>query len=360
MLAGDSRVVEAPLRRLPRGGYTVRWATISNDSHVGRGVFTFGVRVAAPPIAEAYGASGPGTSEHVVRWLYFICLALLTGGLGFRLLVLRGEATPGGRAALLPRRRRGRDRSAVGRDARLPAPRRGRAPVAVHRVPVRRPLAVRARHALRPGVRRDGARLRGRRRAALPRLADRAPMAALAGLPALARSRLGALALEPPVGRPRLAAFVRRLGAPVRGDALDRRAALARARRLERPRAPPDGVLAVLGDRRAARRARRRRRRLHDVQALPGARRPLVGRLRASCCSSSSRSSAWRSPGARSTTSSSGRGWSSRSSPAGCRGASPARRRSRSRSCCWRRSSSTRSRLRSRLPLRRRLWPRRR
>ena len=94
MLAGDSRVVAAPLRRLPRGGYTVRWATISNDGHVGRGVFTFGVRAAAPPIAEAYGASGPGTSEHVVRWLYFICLALLTGGLGFRLLVLRREATP--------------------------------------------------------------------------------------------------------------------------------------------------------------------------------------------------------------------------------------------------------------------------
>jgi copper transport protein len=92
-LAGDSRVVVAPVRRLPRGGYTIRWATISNDSHVGRGVFTFGVRAAAPPISEAFGASGPGTSEHVVRWLYFISLALLTGGLGFRLLVLRGDAT---------------------------------------------------------------------------------------------------------------------------------------------------------------------------------------------------------------------------------------------------------------------------
>jgi copper transport protein len=92
-LAGDSRVVVAPLRRLPRGGYTIRWATISNDSHVGRGVFTFGVRAAAPPMSEAFGASGPGSSEHVVRWLYFICLALLTGGLGFRLLVLRGDAT---------------------------------------------------------------------------------------------------------------------------------------------------------------------------------------------------------------------------------------------------------------------------
>ncbi len=86
----DGRVVVAPLPGLQKGAYTVRWATISNDSHVGRGVFTFGVGVPAPPVSQAYGASGPTTSEHVVRWLYFLCLALLTGGLGFRLLVLRG------------------------------------------------------------------------------------------------------------------------------------------------------------------------------------------------------------------------------------------------------------------------------
>jgi copper transport protein len=92
--SADPRVVVAPLRRLPRGAYTVRWATISNDGHVGRGVFTFGVRVPAPSVSDAYGASGPSTSEHIVRWLYFICLALLTGGLGFRLFVLRGDATP--------------------------------------------------------------------------------------------------------------------------------------------------------------------------------------------------------------------------------------------------------------------------
>ena len=90
----DPRTVEVPVKTLPRGGYTVRWATISNDSHVGRGVFTFGVRTAAPHLSEAFGATGPGTSEHVVRWLYFIGLALLTGGLGFQLLVLRGAATP--------------------------------------------------------------------------------------------------------------------------------------------------------------------------------------------------------------------------------------------------------------------------
>jgi copper transport protein len=91
--AGNPLVIEAPLTRVPRGGYTVRWAAISNDSHVGRGVFTFGVRAPAPAITQAYGASGPTVAEHIVRWLYFLCLALVTGGLGFRLLVLRGAAT---------------------------------------------------------------------------------------------------------------------------------------------------------------------------------------------------------------------------------------------------------------------------
>ncbi len=92
--ADDHRVVKAPLTRTLRGGYTVRWATISNDSHVGRGVFTFGVRAPAPAIGDAFGASGPTSAEHVVRWLYFLCLALITGGLGFRLLVLRGPISP--------------------------------------------------------------------------------------------------------------------------------------------------------------------------------------------------------------------------------------------------------------------------
>ena len=91
---GNPLAVEVTLRRLPKGAYTVRWSAISNDSHVGHGVFTFGVRVQAPALSEAFGASGPTTTEHVVRWLYFICLALLTGGLGFRLFVLRGDVTP--------------------------------------------------------------------------------------------------------------------------------------------------------------------------------------------------------------------------------------------------------------------------
>jgi copper transport protein len=94
--SADRRTVSAPVRHLPRGGYTIRWRVVSADGHVVSGVYTFGVRHRAPPAAEAFGAGGPTTSEHVVRWLYFLTLALLAGGLGFRLLVLRG---PLGQAA---------------------------------------------------------------------------------------------------------------------------------------------------------------------------------------------------------------------------------------------------------------------
>jgi copper transport protein len=98
MLSGVARVtgqtVRVALQRLPRGPYTVRWHVLSEDGHVVSGVFTFGVRAKAPPPTEAYGASGPTTAEHVVRWAYFLSLALLLGGLGFRLLLGRNELPP--------------------------------------------------------------------------------------------------------------------------------------------------------------------------------------------------------------------------------------------------------------------------
>ena len=90
LASDDGRIVRAPVARLPRGGYTVRWRALSADGHVVSGVYTFGVRIAAPPATEAFGAGGPTTSEHLVRWLYFLALALLVGGLGFRLLIVRG------------------------------------------------------------------------------------------------------------------------------------------------------------------------------------------------------------------------------------------------------------------------------
>jgi copper transport protein len=88
--SADKRTVTAPVRRLATGGYTIRWRVTSADSHTVSGVFTFGVRHRAPPATEAFGASGPTTTEHIVRWLYFVALALVGGGLGFRLLIVRG------------------------------------------------------------------------------------------------------------------------------------------------------------------------------------------------------------------------------------------------------------------------------
>jgi len=96
--AGAVRVtgpdVVARVAKLPRGVYTVRWRAVSADSHGVGGVFTFGVQVAAPPPTEAYGAQGPTRTEHVVRWLYFLALALLLGSLAFRLVCLRRVDLP--------------------------------------------------------------------------------------------------------------------------------------------------------------------------------------------------------------------------------------------------------------------------
>jgi len=88
------RVMVAPVSRLARGGYTVRWQAISADGHVVSGVYTFGVRQKAPAASDAFGAGGPTTEEHLVRWLYFVALALLAGGLGFRLLIVRRPFAP--------------------------------------------------------------------------------------------------------------------------------------------------------------------------------------------------------------------------------------------------------------------------
>jgi copper transport protein len=91
---GDGRVVLAPLRQLAKGAYTVRWEVVSGDGHVISGVYTFGVRVPAPEPTQAQGASGPTTTEHIVRWLYFVGFSLVVGGLAFRLIVLRGPLPP--------------------------------------------------------------------------------------------------------------------------------------------------------------------------------------------------------------------------------------------------------------------------
>lgn len=96
--AGPARAtgtdVVAPVRALKLGAYTVRWQAVSADSHVVSGVWTFGVKVPAPAVENAYGAGGPTTTEHLVRWIWFLGIALTIGALGLRLVVLRGLAVP--------------------------------------------------------------------------------------------------------------------------------------------------------------------------------------------------------------------------------------------------------------------------
>ncbi|HSX22085.1 MAG TPA: copper resistance protein CopC [Gaiellaceae bacterium] len=96
-VAGPARAISsqrelvASLPRLPKGPYTLRWQAVSNDGHIVSGVYTFGVRVNAPPVTDAVGAQGPTRAEDIVRWLYFLALALSVGGLGFLLLVVPGR-----------------------------------------------------------------------------------------------------------------------------------------------------------------------------------------------------------------------------------------------------------------------------
>ena len=96
--AGPARVagtdVVAPVRALKLGAYTVRWRAVSADSHVVSGVWTFGVGVPAPSVNDAFGAGGPTTREHLVRWLWFLGIALAIGALGFRVICLRGLDVP--------------------------------------------------------------------------------------------------------------------------------------------------------------------------------------------------------------------------------------------------------------------------
>ena len=88
-LGVDRRSLTAELVPLARGAYAVRWQTLSvSDGHIVSGLYTFGVGVDAPPPTEAVGAGGPSTLEKAVRWLAYLGLAVLAGGLAFRLLAL--------------------------------------------------------------------------------------------------------------------------------------------------------------------------------------------------------------------------------------------------------------------------------
>ena len=58
-LESGGRAVVARVPRLPTGAYTVRWQALSGDGHVVSGVYTFGVRVAAPDADAGLRRHGP-------------------------------------------------------------------------------------------------------------------------------------------------------------------------------------------------------------------------------------------------------------------------------------------------------------
>src|SRR5213083_1630104 len=212
--SAHGQTVKVPLERLPRGAYTVRWHVLSEDGHVVSGVFTFGVRVKAPPPTEAYGASGPTTAEHVVRWAYFLSLALLLGGLGFRLLLGRDDLPPAAQRRFF---------AVVGAGA-----------VAT----------------LEVGILAFMLRAEDARRLPLGRF----------------RRRRGLF----------VALRARRLGASLGGSALDRRTRAARLRRLAQgARASADGFPALLAAGLRVDRDRARRRLLPEHRAAPAAQRPM-------------------------------------------------------------------------------------
>ena len=169
LVRSHGRMLEALVPHLRRGPYTVRWHAMSGDGHVVSGVFTFGVRARAPAPTDAYGASGPTRTEDVVRWLYFLSLALLVGGLGFRLLVARRPlprrfyaVTGIGAAAALN----------VGIAAFILRAEGGGRPAAPLRATALRRSDADCAHAVRDGLHRHDAGLCTRDGLPLPRLAD--------------------------------------------------------------------------------------------------------------------------------------------------------------------------------------------
>ena len=101
--AGAARRSRSRCNALPRGAYTVRWSAISNDSHVGHGVFTFGVRVKAPALDR--GVRRERADDLGAR----------------RALAVLPLPRPADRRARLPARRAARRRDARGGAAVLPA-----------------------------------------------------------------------------------------------------------------------------------------------------------------------------------------------------------------------------------------------
>ncbi|HMQ02738.1 MAG TPA: copper resistance protein CopC [Pyrinomonadaceae bacterium] len=103
--ADAGKVVSVRLSNLESGAYRVDWRALSADDHMIDGKFEFQVGTALsdlPPSTPSADHEGMDHSAHesepavgwpqsLVRWLIYVGMMLLTGGLGFRLFVADGE-----------------------------------------------------------------------------------------------------------------------------------------------------------------------------------------------------------------------------------------------------------------------------
>jgi copper transport protein len=101
----QGKMISVPLPQLAPGTYRVEWRALSADDHMIEGNFEFSVGAAsqpAPAVPAKADHSGMDHSSHepepsinwpqsLVRWLLYIGMMVLTGGLGFRLFVIGGD-----------------------------------------------------------------------------------------------------------------------------------------------------------------------------------------------------------------------------------------------------------------------------
>lgn len=92
----DGLTVVMRLEPLAQGTYTVAWKALSTvDGHITKGVYPFavGTSVAPMPATETV-VSAPSVFRVVMRWLGFLAVMALVGGLFLQLFVLRSATLP--------------------------------------------------------------------------------------------------------------------------------------------------------------------------------------------------------------------------------------------------------------------------
>jgi copper transport protein len=113
----DKQSLMVTLKALPRGAYTVIWATLSaDDAHADKGSFTFIVGKSDDGVSytalvqqverTARALQPPAPLDAAVRFLLLLSMILLAGGMAFVLVVMRVQALNEFRSGIALQRRR--------------------------------------------------------------------------------------------------------------------------------------------------------------------------------------------------------------------------------------------------------------